>query len=496
MQTIVSLDIGTSVIKCVLFDSKFKQLKIFSKKNIVKYNNLGHSEVSMKKLWSICKRLLIEAIIFSKKNNYNILCIGLTANMVGLYPIDPNGNPVRNGILWNDSRTSELMNKMKSENIRIYEEIFSISGSVMQLGCTIPLAKWYYEYEKPLFKKTKWILNCKDWIRYKLTNTISNDFTEIVVSPGDAKKINRSNKIFKLFKLNNEIIKKLPKCKKSDSIAGHTSTKINKILGLDKSIPVSIGAGDVPSSVIGLGVNNANTAATIFGTTIHNCFVSKHPIFYPKNIGLLFYSPNSLWLKTMINVAGTINIDWVVKNFFNISNNDNLDKNILKIENHILKNNISSNGLYFLPYLNYGGVIAPFHNENASGVIYGLNHDHNKYNIFKSVYEGLALSIYDCYEKFNKKIKYVYLAGGASKSSIIPQMISDILNKKIYIPEGEEFGAKGAAIIAYSALNKLSLNNKLFKKIRISKIFKPNKKNYIEFQSKYKYYKTISRKLF
>ena len=75
-------------------------------------------------------------------------------------------------------------------------------------------------------------------------------------------------------------------------------------------------------------------------------------------------------------------------------------------------------------------------------------------------------------------------------------MISDILNKKIYIPEGEEFGAKGAAIIAYSALNKLSLNNKLFKKIRISKIFKPNKKNYIEFQSKYKYYKTISRKLF
>ena len=33
----------------------------------------------------------------------------------------------------------------------------------------------------------------------------------------------------------------------------------------------------------------------------------------------------------------------------------------------------------------------------------------------KSVYEGLVLSIFDCYEKFNKKIKIVYLAGGATK---------------------------------------------------------------------------------
>ena len=41
MQTIVSLDIGTSVIKCVLFDKKFNQIKIYSINNKVSYNNLG-----------------------------------------------------------------------------------------------------------------------------------------------------------------------------------------------------------------------------------------------------------------------------------------------------------------------------------------------------------------------------------------------------------------------------------------------------------------------
>ena len=33
--------------------------------------------------------------------------------MVGLWPIDKTGKPVRNGILWNDLRTSQLMNKLK-----------------------------------------------------------------------------------------------------------------------------------------------------------------------------------------------------------------------------------------------------------------------------------------------------------------------------------------------------------------------------------------------
>ena len=43
---------------------------------------------------------------------------------------------------------------------------------------------------------------------------------------------------------------------------------------------------------------------------------SNIKIFKPKNIGLLFYSPNNQWLRTMINVAGTVNFDWVINNFF------------------------------------------------------------------------------------------------------------------------------------------------------------------------------------
>ena len=76
----------------------------------------------MNKLWFLCKGLLIKCFNFSKKNNFNILTIGITANMVGLWPIDKVGKPVRNGILWNDLRTSQLMNKLKTKNKNIYDD--------------------------------------------------------------------------------------------------------------------------------------------------------------------------------------------------------------------------------------------------------------------------------------------------------------------------------------------------------------------------------------
>jgi len=161
MQTIVSLDIGTSVIKCVLFDKEFNQIKIFSTNNIVSYNKFGHSEVSMDNLWLLCRSLLVKCFKYSNNKNFKVITIGITANMVGLWPINNKGKPVRKGILWNDLRTAELINKLKRKNKNIYEDIFAISGSVMQFGCTIPLIKWFYDNEKTNFKKTRWFLNLK-----------------------------------------------------------------------------------------------------------------------------------------------------------------------------------------------------------------------------------------------------------------------------------------------------------------------------------------------
>ena len=497
MKYYLAIDIGTSEIKIVLFDKDFN-LKIKNNCiNNVRYTSDGKSEVDMQDLWKRCKNLISN--ILHKNNNLSskIICVGITANMVGLWPINNNGKPVRKAILWNDNRTKNLIDKLRQKDKKLFHKIFLESGSVMQFGCTIPLIKWFEKYENKNFKKTKWFLTCKDWIRFKLTNEIANDYTETVVAPGSALKINRSKKIFKLFKLSKESIKKLPVIKKSDSIGGFVTKQASKETGIKLGTPVSIGAGDVPTSVIGLGAVTNRNAATIFGTTIHNCYVSTKPLFKPKDIGLLFYAPNNTWLKTMINVAGTMNLDWVIKNFFDIKlYKRNKFKYINQLEKNITQKPIGSNGLIYLPYINFGGVIAPFFNEEAKGVIYGLNHNHDKYDILRSVYEGVSLSIVDCYKTLNLKIEKLLLAGGGSNSKIWSQMISDSLGIKVLVPEGEEFGAKGAAIIASVATENKISNYITKNKLKLYKQYLPSKTNLKQYNDLYKKYKSLSRNLF
>ena len=338
-------------------------------------------------------------------------------------------------------------------------------------------------------------MTCKDWIRFKLTNNIYNDLTERSVSPGDIKKISFSLKILNLLKLNKKYLEKFPEARHSYEIGGYVTKNASKQTGLEVGTPVAIGAGDVPSTAIGLGAIKKGMCSSIVGTTCHNFYVSEKPFFKPKNSGLLFYSPNNQWLRTMINVAGTTNFDWVVKNFYKEKSLSNLSF-LSKIEKKFQNYDIKKNNIIFLPYFNYGGTISPFFNLKAKAEIFGLLPHNDRDDILYASYQGLCLSIRDCYEALNIKVKSLLLSGGASKSKLFPQILSDVLGIKIIIPSGEEFGARGAAYLASVAIKKFtSLNQVANKNKNIKEIFIPNKKNKTYYSIKYHKYLRLRQNL-
>lgn len=495
MKYYLSVDAGTSIIKTVLFNKNFDLIFISSVKNKVITDEYGKSEIEMNKFWSLTSKCIKSCILHSKVNPLNIDAVGITGNMVGAWPIDNANKPLRNAILWNDTRSEKVFNYLKKRNKKIFENIFSISGSVVQYGCTLPIVKWLEINEKNVLKKIKYFLTCKDWIRFKLTNNIYNDLTERSVSPGDIKKISFSLKILNLLQLNSKYLKKFPEARHSYEIGGYVTNNASKQTGLEVGTPVAIGAGDVPSTAIGLGAIKKGMCSSIVGTTCHNFYVSDKPFFKPKNSGLLFYSPNKQWLRTMINVAGTTNFDWVVKNFYKEKSLGNLNF-LSKIEKKFQNYDINNNNIIFLPYFNYGGTISPFFNLNAKAEIFGLLPHNDRDDILYASYQGLCLSIRDCYEALNIKVKSLSLSGGASKSKIFPQILSDVLGIKIIIPYGEEFGARGAAYLASVAIKKFkNLNQVANKNKKIKKIFSPNLKNKNYYFNKYQKYLKLRQNL-
>ena len=491
MKYYLSIDAGTSVIKTVIFDINFKQIISNKIDNPVITDSFGKSELNMKNFWDLTSKCIKLTIKKSKINNKNIVGVGITGNMVGLWPIDKNNKPVRNAILWNDTRSSKIFN-----NRNIYSKIYKITGSIVQYGCTIPILKWMTKYDRKNLNKIKYILTCKDWIRFNLTNELYNDETEVSVFPGDIKNKKLSIKVFKIFNLSKKYLSLFPKTKKSNVIAGYITLNASLATHLKLGTPVIIGCGDVIASSLGSGAIKNNQKISIIGTTCHNIIVKNNSKISNNNSGLFFSSLNNTWLETKINVAGTTNIDWVINNFYNLNTkyNDKI-KIIKKFEKKYLLKKKYETSIIFLPYLNYGGSISPFVNLKSKAEIFGLLPHHNSFDILSACYEGIALSIKDCFGSKIKKNDILYLSGGASNSLILPQLISNSLNIKVKTLSCTELGALGVSYLIANSLEKSSLKSIIDKNTVFTKTYFPNYKNYQYLKNKYLKYKKLRQSL-
>ena len=151
--------------------------------------------------------------------------------------------------------------------------------------------------------------------------------------------------------------------------------------------------------------------------------------------------------------------------------------------------------MIFLPYINYGGSISPFVNLNSKAEIFGILPHHNNFDIMTACYEGLALSIKDCYANKIKTKDSLYLAGGASKSKVLPQLISNVLNTKVKILNNSELGALGISYLIDSYLNKKDLKNLINDHQNIGHIYTPQRKHSKYLNNKYQKYKKLRESL-
>src|SRR5690606_11926806 len=137
------------------------------------------------------------------------------------------------------------------------------------------------------------------------------DLCEAAVAPGSARLRGRSEEMIDLFGLR-DYRGLLPEPAPSQTIAGALTEEAAAAAGLKAGTPVVVGAGDVPATVIGAGGLREGAATAVLGTTCMVGVCHGEPIFEPADIGLLFTLPEKLWYRAMVNVAGTLNLDWAL----------------------------------------------------------------------------------------------------------------------------------------------------------------------------------------
>jgi sugar (pentulose or hexulose) kinase len=186
-QLLLGIDAGLSATKAALFDRHGREVSAVSVSNAVLRPRPGSAERAMDEAWASAALVVRKALNAAGVDGGAVAGIGVTGAMVGVWPIDADGRPVRPAVLVADVRGQEVIDRIAARGPDVLSRIFAVDGCVVEPGCTLPVLRWLLDEEPETMAAARHVLTCKDWLRYRLTGAVAADVTEAAVAPGDAR---------------------------------------------------------------------------------------------------------------------------------------------------------------------------------------------------------------------------------------------------------------------------------------------------------------------
>ena len=445
----VGIDIGTTNSKiCLYRDQDFNCLQkyIFPTPKI---SNGKYIEFDINTLWENIKLTLKQ--ILSQNINIGNICIASVGESGVL--IDKEGNIKGPSIVWYDTRTAEQVRHVAN---RIgFERLYEITGLPAHSNYSINKILWIFEncgIEKK--QNLKW-LSIASYIAYKLSGTVSIDFS----LASRTMLLNLENKTWSKEILNDLNINAnlMPNIVESGEPIGNLRKDIINELGFYDNITVSIGGHDHMCGAIATGIFNSSELLDSTGTSEGLLMIRDKPCL-EKDYLNKFLSNGIYTLKNYFTLFGSLpsagsSFEWMRKIFFDEKNDYN------KIFERIKK--VSSDNMVYIPHLVGSG--PPKRYVTSNGIIYGLRDTSTKFQIGKAILEGVCFELKLLYETMlsdsENKPDSIKVIGAASKNPVWLQLKADILGCKIEAYEVDEAVARGAAMLGAYKCNKINLSD-------------------------------------
>jgi L-xylulokinase len=446
-QYLLGIDNGSTVSKAALFDLKGREVAVASCKADTEYPHPGWTERGMEMLWESTASAIREALAKSGINPKEIAGIGNTGHGNGVYLLDKQGRPLRNGIQSMDSRAADVVTEWNENNL--HAKVFPFTIQSFWPAQPNAILAWLKKNEPQNYERLGSILMVKDYIKYRLTGEISGDFTDMsATSLLDVRKQCYSRELMDLYGLS-EAYDALPPLKQSSEVVGRVTSAAAQETGLAVGTPVVGGLFDVDASAIGAGAINANQACLVMGSWSINEVITKDPIVDPSLFMTTLFAEPGLFLTIEGSATSATNLEWFVNQCCGDERAEAKRRGISVYE--VCSEEVGSlppgsTNIIFHPFL-YGSNVQP----TARAGFYGVAGWHTRAHLLRALYEGVVfghLSHIDKLRTAGAQINTARLAGGGSRSEVWSQMFADTIQVPMEISDGNELGARGAALSA------------------------------------------------
>ncbi len=439
MEAILSLDIGTTSMRGVLFSLTGEVISLSQKHTSPVFLPDGRVEQEPE-CWKQALYDIFEEI--ASGNTARIIGVSVTAFRSPVFPITVEGVPLAPAIMWQDRRTDTLCESLKEHEDRVFRKsglkITSVFSGVKMM--------WYKQNRPDLRDRTEKLIGVQEYIIYLLTGEFVTDHSLASrTNLFNLETLSWDDELLEIFGIEREELCRLVP---PGAVCGPLTSPMKELLGSEESIPVISAGGDQQCASLGLGLIHEGDLVVNTGTGSYVLAYSDKPIIDSErrifcNVGAI---PGTYIIEASTLASGTI-YRWLSEELYDeIPGGESLFK---RIDREILESVIGSHGVIHLPHLTGRG--APYWNSDAKGVFYGISLATKRGDLARSVLEAIAIEIsenIDLIEAMNDPVDRVSIAGGMTKFDLFNQIQADTYDKQVIHHENQEATAVGAWISA------------------------------------------------
>jgi xylulokinase len=421
----LGIDIGTFESKGVLVDEAGEIVAQASRPHRMMVPQAGWAEHDPETDWwgdfcFISQKLILDSGI----DPTSIRAVGTSAIGPCMLPVDGEGNPLMNGVLYGvDTRAAKEVEEL-TERIGA-ERIFDVCGNALTSQSVGPKILWLKNNKPEIYREAAKIVTSTTFIVQRLTgNCVVDHYTAANTSPlYDVDRLAYSDA------LATDIVplEKLPDTMWTTDIAGHVTAKAAAATGLAEGTPVICGTIDASAEAFSVGVLSPGDMMVMYGSTIFIIQLTEERVRDAR----LWYAP---WMfpgqhasMSGLATSGTLTHwfrDEIAKELDTVTAFAALAK-------EAASSPPGANGLVMLPY--FSGERTPIHDPHAKGTLFGLNLTHKRGDIYLALIEGIAYGtnhIFETYAEVGAAPKRLMAVGGGTKNRLWLEATSHVSGLK------------------------------------------------------------------
>lgn len=443
MPLLLGLDVGTTSIKAVVYDSGRGEIVAqAAAPTPTSHPRPGWTNFDAEGLWQgvvSCTKQALAALPPASQ----VAAVAVASMGEAGVPVDKEGTPLYPVIAWHDPRSEPQATRL-GQTVGP-EAVHRLTGQQVRHIFGAPKMLWLRENEPAVFKRLARWLSVEDFILWRLSGVAATDYTIAARTMlFDVRRAGWSAEMLAACGFAESI---LPQPFPSGAVIGQVTAQAARQTGLPAGLPVSTGGHDHLCGALAAGavdtgrvLDSSGTAQAVLipsgefkggGAVFANGFSCYHHVLRGRYI-----------IQGGLTSAGS-SLEWLLR----LTRGPD-ERAIVFSEAE--QSGAGAHGVLCLPHFMGSGT--PYVDTESRGAFIGVSLGHTRGDLLRALIEGQAYTLRLNLERLAEAAPlapgYLIAIGGANREPLMLQTKADICRRPVRAPEVREATALGAALLA------------------------------------------------